>query len=233
MDMTTIYQLEPDFATIFKENSRESIFEIQFSNETQDNNRFQVFFLPQRPGVYLLAPSAKLLNPVSGFAANDKRRPVSIGVSTTPIFNRAGIPYVNKYTGTVTATNNISDANQILLRLADVLLMRAEALNELNTNKTEAIALVNQIRDRAFGDGVNPVAPTATQAELRDIILQERYVELAFEGHRWFDLVRTGQVDEVLGADFPELLDPEKWLFPIAESIINANPNITPNPGWQ
>jgi hypothetical protein len=111
--------------------------------------------------------------------------------------------------------------------------MRAEALNELNINKTEVIALVNRIRDRAFGAGINVVPNNSTQDELRKIIWQERYLELAFEGQRWFDLVRTEQVDDVLGVQFPELLDPKKWMFPILESIINANPNIVQNPGWQ
>lgn len=236
IDMTTLYQLEPEYGTIFLDNSRESIFEIQFDNLTQNNNRYQEFFLPPRFGIQLLAPSEKLYrDAVNGFAANDKRRPATVAITTTPIFNRANIAYINKYAGVFGAagTTSISDANQILLRLADVILMRAEALNELNTNKTEAIALVNRIRDRAFGTGIKLVAATTTQDELRKIILQERYLELAFEGHRWFDLVRTEQVDDVLGAQFPELLDSKRWLFPVLESSINANPNLVQNPGWQ
>lgn len=236
MDATTLYVLEPDYATIFRDNSRESIFEIQFDNATQNNNRYQEFFLPPRFGIQLLAPGDKLSkDAVNGYAANDKRKPSTIAITTTPIFNRANVAYVNKYAGAFGAagTTSISDANQILLRLADVILMRAEALNELNTNKTEAIALVNRIRDRAFGTGIKLVAATTTQDELRKIILQERYLELAFEGHRWFDLVRTEQVDDVLGAQFPELLDSKRWLFPVLESSINANPNLVQNPGWQ
>lgn len=236
IDMVTLYQLEPNYATIFLDNSKESIFEIQFDNATQNNNRFQEFYLPPRFGVQLLAPAEKLYkDAVNGFAINDKRKPVTIGVTTTPLFNRANIAYVNKYGGTFGAagTTSISDANQILLRLADVILMRAEALNELNSNKTEVIALLNRIRDRAFGAGVKPVLATAIQDDLRKMILQERYLEFAFEGQRWFDLVRTEQVGNVLGGQFPELLDPRKWLFPISESIINANPNIVQNPGWQ
>ncbi|MEJ7830175.1 MAG: RagB/SusD family nutrient uptake outer membrane protein, partial [Segetibacter sp.] len=171
----------------------------------------------------------------NGFAANDKRKPVTIAITTTPLFNRANVAYVNKYAGAFGAagTTSISDANQILLRLSDVILMRAEALNELNTNKTEVIALLTRIRDRAFGAGINNVPGNSTQDELRKIILQERYLEFAFEGHRWFDLVRTDQVDDVLGVQFPELLDSKRWTFPILESIINANPNIVQNPGWQ
>ncbi len=236
LDLKALYQLEPDYAAVFTDNSRESIFEIQFDNETQNNNRFQTFFLPARIGVQLLAPAEKLYrDPINGFAPNDKRKNVTIAITTTPNFNRAGVAYVNKYPGTFGAigTPSFSDDNQILLRLADVILMRAEALNELNSNQTEVVALVNQIRDRAFGAGVNPVAATATQEELRKIIMQERYLELAFEGHRWFDLVRTEQVDEVLGTQFPELLNPQRWVFPILESIINANPNIVQNPGWE
>ncbi len=236
IETTSLYQLEPDYATVFLDNSRESIFEIQFDNTTQNNNRFQEFFLPPRFGIQLLAPAEKLTkDAVNGFAANDKRKNVTIGITRTPVFNRANIAYVNKYAGAFgpAGTTSISDANQILLRLADVILMRAEALNELNTNKPEVVALVNRIRDRAFGAGVKPALATSSQSDLRKIILQERYLELVFEGHRWFDLVRTEQVDDVMGAQFPELLDPRKWLFPISAAIINANPNIIQNPGWE
>lgn len=90
--------------------------------------------------------------------------------------------------------------NRRLIRYADVLLMAAEALNE-NNKSDVALTYLNQVRERARGenDAILPDITTTDQASLRDIILHERRVELALEGHRFWDLVRTGKAEEVLG----------------------------------
>jgi hypothetical protein len=82
-----------------------------------------------------------------------------------------------------------------LYRYADVLLMLAESLNE-DGKPAEALPYLNQVRTRA---GLAPATST-DPAALRTIILHERRVELAFENHRWFDLVRTGQAIAVMNA---------------------------------
>lgn len=90
--------------------------------------------------------------------------------------------------------------NRRLIRYADVLLMAAEALNE-NNKSAEALPHLNEVRERARGenDAILPDITTTDQAALRDLILHERRVELAMEGHRFWDLVRTGRAEEVLG----------------------------------
>ncbi len=79
-----------------------------------------------------------------------------------------------------------ADKNMTILRYGDVLLMRAEALIELNQNLPEAVSLINQIRAR-----VNmPAIEVASQAVLREKLRHERRVETAFEGLRYFDIIR-------------------------------------------
>lgn len=90
--------------------------------------------------------------------------------------------------------------NRRLIRYADVLLMAAEALNE-NNKPAEALPYLNKVRERARGEkeGILPDITTTDKESLREIILHERRVELAMEGHRFWDLVRTGKAAEVLG----------------------------------
>lgn len=102
-----------------------------------------------------------------------------------------------------TPGNNVPtqfDYNRRLLRYADVLLMAAEALNE-NNKPNEALTQLNKVRQRARGgnSGILPDITETNQALLRDIIFHERRVELALEGHRFWDLVRTGRAATVLG----------------------------------
>ena len=112
----------------------------------------------------------------------------------------------------------------IELRLADVILLYAEALNE-NGNSSSAITQLNKIRSRA-----NLANVTATaKATVRTAIANERRLELALEGHRWFDLVRTGAVNAEMGMT----IDSNYHLFPIPTSeIFASNGVITQNPGY-
>ena len=124
-----------------------------------------------------------------------------------------------------------ADHDWIELRLADVMLLYAEALNENgNTDaaRQAALAVLDPIRTRA---GLNPLDHTIlnTQALARQAIYDERRVELAFEGHRWFDLVRTGTVNSEMG----QTIDSKYHLFPIPLSeILATNGVITQNNGY-
>lgn len=117
-----------------------------------------------------------------------------------------------------------------LIRYADVLLMAAEALNE--NNKNDALVYLNMVRARAR-QGNNNILPditTTDQAELRDIILKERRHELALEGIRFWDLVRTGKADSVLGplgfvAGKNELLPIPQSEIDISQGHLTQNPN--------
>lgn len=118
------------------------------------------------------------------------------------------------------------------LRYADVLLMHAEALNELRGGSGEAHTLLNQVRRRAFGDNNHDLSGLG-QAALREAIYKERRAELFFEGWRWIDLVRTGRVTQVMQDAGKTNFDPEKHtLLPIPQSERDINPNLTQNPNY-
>lgn len=108
----------------------------------------------------------------------------------------------------------------IEIRLADVILLYAEALNENGSSADDVLVLLDSIRTRA---GLTSLVGTATtQAEVRKVILDERRLELAFEGQRWFDLVRTGAVDAEMG----ETVSANYHLFPVPISEILATDGV-------
>jgi len=125
--------------------------------------------------------------------------------------------------------NTNGTQNQILLRLADILLLKAEALTELGQLDAASGAqyYVNLIRSRA------KLAPTtATTADaLRTAIARERRLELAFEGHRWYDLKRTGKAIETMTA-LGYTINENKLLFPIPQGERDKNINLKQNPGY-
>ena len=92
-----------------------------------------------------------------------------------------------------------SDQKLVMYRLADIMLLRAEALNKLNRGD-EALSIVNDIRTRVgyLKDSKTEVSSVSNQAEVESIILKERQLELYGEGSRWFDLMRTGHLIEVM-----------------------------------
>ena len=143
--------------------------------------------------------------------------------------------------------------NTMMIRYADVILMYAEAACESN-NLAEAKEKLNWIRKRAKDSSANPLDPTIlppfpygnyaeNQADLRKAIRHERRVELAMEGHRWFDLIRWGIAGEVMNAYRLKYIDKEgkdmspfivgkHELFPIPEQQLNANPLLEQNPDY-
>ncbi len=122
-----------------------------------------------------------------------------------------------------------------VLRYADVLLMAAEAMNE-NGNSTDALALLNQVRERARGGNPNllPDVTTTNQDQLRTRIWQERRVELAMEQHRWFDLIRQGRAAEVMtGVGKLNFVEGKHELLPIPQTEIDVTAGaLTQNPNW-
>ena len=117
-----------------------------------------------------------------------------------------------------------SEHDWIELRLGDVILLYAEALNE-NGNTAAALTQLNRIRSRA---GLADSSATS-QADVRQAIHDERRLELAFEGHRWFDLVRTNTVNAEMG----ETVSSNYHVFPIPTSEVRStNGVITQNTGY-
>lgn len=219
-----------NFGTIFlNKNTSESIWEIQLNNTYLEgnNNNLVNRFLPlggtgYGAGNWTIKYSAKLL---AAYLPEDARGPVTVkNTGAGAPWRDANTQYIGKYQGTLANQNatRFFDSNQIIYRLADVILMRAEALNELGKT-SEAIPLLNQIRTRAGLPATNAVS----QAELRLAIENERFLELAFEGKRYFDLKRTGRYAAVTGHTNPNWL---RW--PITATEIIKNRNLVQNPGY-
>ncbi|MFB2119889.1 RagB/SusD family nutrient uptake outer membrane protein [Parapedobacter sp. 2B3] len=132
-----------------------------------------------------------------------------------------------------------------LIRYADVLLMRAEALIEDNQLTDEVYALINAVRNRVDMPAIEDVEGTGlSQDQLRKILRHERRVELAFEGHRFFDLKRWGTVEEAyetLKADpvgFPDqslvnYQGRKSEVFPVPLTELDANPNLEQHDVWK
>lgn len=206
--------LQANFADIFgvdNDLNSEIIYATQVSSSIVDEYGFSEFWS------WSAGLDTKSLLPldqdlVAAFDASpgDLRRDVTINTElmASPKFPQTGGP----------------DHDWIELRLADAILLYAEALNE-NGNTAAALTELNKIRTRAgLGN-----SSAATQGEVKQAIADERRLELAFEGQRWFDLVRTGTVDAEMG----QTINPQYHLFPVPISEVLASSGvITQNAGY-
>lgn len=140
-----------------------------------------------------------------------------------------------------------AEKNMTIIRYADVLLMKAEALIEKNQDLEVAIALINKIRTRA---GMPANVSLSSQNQLRETLRHERRVETALEGLRYYDIIRWRIGDEVkkgkaLGARLKAISETmenkfmenrywedKMYLFPIPQNAIDLNPNLVQNPSW-
>ena len=118
----------------------------------------------------------------------------------------------------------------IMFRYADVLLSRAEALNELNGPTAECVELINQVRRRANASEIK--VGDFTKDSLRDFILDERGRELYCEGHRRDDLIRHGKFIQQAVAEGYAAKD-YHVLYPIPQEIMDENENLKQNPGYE
>ncbi len=134
----------------------------------------------------------------------------------------------------IPGTNTITQwgHNRRIIRYADVLLMAAEALNE-NNKPADALVYLNRVRERAR-EGNPAILPDVTETvkdKLRDIIIAERRHELALEGHRFWDLVRTGKAATVLGP--LGFVEGKHELLPIPQTEIDISQGVLiQNPNW-
>ncbi|EKC56197.1 RagB/SusD domain protein, partial [human gut metagenome] len=120
---------------------------------------------------------------MEAYEPGDVRKDVSVGFVTA---HGISYPYIKKYCHAHTQSGKTGD-NWPVYRYAEVLLFIAEALNEQGKTE-EALVYLNRVRSRAL----LPVSSASTQSDVREAIIKERRVELAFENKRWLDLVRTG-----------------------------------------
>lgn len=225
-----VYKLLDSYEDVFNvlnKNSAESIFEIQYKKDVTDQgSRFANIFAPKGStevtgGVGTsLGDNTPTGDLYGKYEDGDLRKNVSIGQITD------GRLYCKKFVAAPVLPNQ-SDANFIVLRYADVLLMYAEALNE-NGYKTDGDAFfyLNKIRKRA---GVEEYTKDmlSDQGQFREAIWNERRFELAFENHRWFDLLRTGEAVKIMNAstDGEFTVEPYQLVYPIPQSQIDAAPD--------
>lgn len=182
----------------------------------------------------------------------------SVAFDATTLVNGEEIPYTEyantqrphiakfmRYHGNSPSGDGANgDLNLTAMRYAEVLLIAAEAVNEDEGPTAEAIGFVNQIRQRArnaAGQQNNfpeDVAPGISKENLRNLVVEERRLELSFEWKRWFDIKRLKIGEQVFkgpsSLEPHENFDPAKhYLLPIPQKEIDINPNLLPqNPGY-
>ena len=233
------YTLLPDYDFLFDgqhKNSSESIWEITY--EGWGSGTYGLWI----KDMYIGGGWPKFNTPshdlVRAFEAegDDVRFNSSIqwvdysGQWVDPYWPMNNLPLINKVRG-----GDIS--NFIIYRFADILLLKAEALTELNQldDASGAQFYLNKIRNRV---GLANTTAT-TQADLRLAIEKERQLELAFEGYRWFDLQRTGRALAVMQNAKKANNEPLNYpiqqfrlLYPVPQNEIDRNPRLTQNPGY-
>lgn len=219
------YRLVPGatFADLFqvgKQNTTETIFEMSFRpSRATEGHDLDAEFVPYAGAGFRVRPAQKVIDAFAA-SAGDLRATVSLGRHNNNW-------YIRKYEQAPPTTNirGNQTSNIVYLRLADVILLRAECLNELNRT-AEAIPFLNQIRTRA---GLAPTTATA-KAQVKQAIEDERFLELAFEPHRWYDLIRwnraVGSVPNLTEANRDRIL----WPVPARE--LDLNPNLDQNPSY-
>ncbi|WEK37895.1 MAG: RagB/SusD family nutrient uptake outer membrane protein [Candidatus Pseudobacter hemicellulosilyticus] len=256
------YSLNADYSANFNpqsKNSNESLFEVQYLGKTSfgfwDNENqaswVSTFTGPRNSdfvagGYGWNQPTAEF---VSAYEAGDNRKDKTILYPGSPAFD--GKTYNASYSSTgynlrkflvtkaVSPDYDTNPADFPVLRYADLLLIWAEALNELDrTTEAQAVATsidnggpLNRVRFRAGLGNVQGL----NKAALREKILQERRMELAFEGDRWFDLIRVNNGQ--YGIDFLHSIgksnaSTKHLLLPIPQKEREANPNLTQNSGY-
>src|SRR5690606_26693192 len=203
----------PYVAFIETKETEESIFELAYNNADR-NNHAHYGYPSSLGGRYEWHPADDLLAELADPAIGGNRGAI--------ISYLGSIPYSTKYFRIGTG-----DDPAYILRIAEQYLLRAEArLKKTAPDITGALADLNEVRERAGLTALN-------LDNVGDILLaieQERRLEFAFEGHQWFDLIRTGRASAVLG-----VTDSNKYLYPIPLNEIIADEALSPadqNPGY-
>lgn len=265
------YDLESEFANVFepsKKNGKEHVFSIQYQQGDQgQQSEWLYIFLPRTAnadavtgvqGSNLVENSGwnvPTSETISLFVDGDKRRDVSIGIAVcngddmlTKIEDwfyvgdpqienyDIAIPFINKYHHPHAKLRNMDD-NWPVYRYSDVLLLLAECAVELG-KPGEANQYLNRVRERAG-------LPKYTGVVTADVVANERRLELAFENHRWFDLIRTGKAVEVMKAYSEYIkkedvalasnsydIKPGYQLYPIPFQEMERNKNLTQNEAY-
>jgi hypothetical protein len=201
------YELANPYSALYDGGSNEIIFEVVF--DAQNKNRLAEYFFPRSlAGRYEIAPTTSL---IESYEVGDERLSASI------VTDSEGKVYCKKYEQLSAGSDAV-----IVVRLAEMYMVKAEALAYSNGDIGIIQDNVDAIRERA---GLLPTT-AATHDALKMAIENERRHEFAFEGHRWFDLVRTKRATTLLG------IDEKHTLFPIPLSEMQTNKLMSQNDGY-
>lgn len=223
------YQLVSPIAQVFNvdnKNNNEIIFAVHFNKEIEGEGHSYWYNLTNASDD--TNQTSSLLNT---FPTGDARKDLITYVQVEKT-----VRLMNKFYDTKSPTFKTVGNDQILLRYADVLLMYAEALNEIQYDASEgslALKYLNAVRQRA-GISNLTAKQLSTQEKFRKGILVERQREFPYEGQRWFDLVRMGFAKSVMAENGVEIKD-YQLLFPIPQQEIEKVGNksiLWQNPGY-
>jgi hypothetical protein len=157
------------------------------------------------------------------------------------------VPLFRKYIDTVNYTVNNpnigQNTNNVYIRYAEILLIKAEALNELNGPVADAYEAINQVRRRAYRQPLNvPSSYDLTglsKEQFREKLQAERWLEFVLEGNYWFDLVRWRKLVQTIKTKTKETdlkyqnISAKHYLFPLPQEEITLNPNLKQNWGYE
>lgn len=223
------YQLVSPIAQVFdvdNKNNNEIIFAVHFNKEIEGEGHSYWYNLTNASDD--TNQTSSLLNT---FPTGDARKDLITYVQV-----EKNVRLMNKFYDTKSPTFKTVGNDQILLRYADVLLMYAEALNEIQYDASEgslALKYLNAVRQRA-GISNLTAKQLPTQEKFRKGILVERQREFPYEGQRWFDLVRMGFAKSVMAENGVEIKD-YQLLFPIPQQEIEKVGDksiLWQNPGY-
>ena len=236
-------ELEPDYATLWgydeekkdcvKRNTSEGILEVHY---TTGNGNWETWMYGRQLDDWdfyftwakWITPSRDLISDFEkeGDEVRFNESVVYYECTWSNYYPAAHYPFMYKCRS--------SYQNRYKLRLADIMLLQAEAYAYLGKN-SEAASLVNEIRNRV---GLDPVDASGDMIET---VLHERRLELAFEGQRWFDLCRNGKVEKYMNAVYAKdsgrlpqkrLFDANSYLLPVPQKALDENVNLEQNPGY-
>jgi tetratricopeptide (TPR) repeat protein len=254
------YDLHENFEDNWKvatENGHEMVFSIEFMDPPGNGNSAMIlqgpkYSLPGGFGVLGLSNSNEADIPTQdlydSFSDEDERKDATFTTDFVSLIDESihtsSIPIFTKYWEYGENNPAQSDANMHVMRYADALLMYAEALNEIGQTP-KATTYLNRVRERAF-NSIDQNYSNLSAEDFRIAVWLERRLELAMEGYRWFDLVRTGRLIERMKehaayeasvaennkVEIAQNIQDHMVLMPIPQREVDLNPNVLQNTGY-
>ncbi|HKZ37910.1 MAG TPA: RagB/SusD family nutrient uptake outer membrane protein [Chryseolinea sp.] len=246
------YSLFPSYNDLHdptKKNTGENIFMVQFAASIIPSN-WQTSIIPYNQGISVYSSETGAifanLEFVESYEPGDKRieekefyyKTFTLSSDRNTTVNLGGYYLFKHFDMNSHLSTGVSDLNWPLMRYAEVLLIYAEAQNEVSGPTTEAYEAVNKIRIRAQ----LPELVGLTQQQFKEAVWRERWHELSFENKTWFDMVRlrkafnvlTGNFEDFVGHQFSygPTLQEKELLFPIPTAEIRNNKNLAQNSGY-